>query len=81
MRPNQNETPLMYGIVQGVFFAVVWGAAMWFGVWRKDGMSIEIAIGAAVAAGVLFGIAMGFVRHYRNRKSGNGDGPDSNPSA
>lgn len=42
----------------GSFFALSWGAAMWWWLWRDSGMSLQVAAIGAALAGLLFGLAM-----------------------
>jgi hypothetical protein len=45
----------------GVYFAVAWGAGMWVAVWSRQGMPLWLVLGAAVLAGILFGLSLAVV--------------------
>jgi membrane associated rhomboid family serine protease len=50
-------------LATGTWFAVVWGAIMWFAAWARRGMSVGTAISTAIAAGTIFGLLMAY--YYR----------------
>jgi len=52
----------------GVFFGVLWGALMWVISWR--GGSVEVAIAASAAAGLLFGLMMAGCCRWKAAKLG-----------
>jgi len=57
-------TTLFYG----GFFALFWGVIMWFFTWSESGMSPTGAAGAALFAGVLFGLIMASYYSWGRRK-------------
>lgn len=54
--------------VTGTFFALTWGVAMWFLIWRDDGAPPSFAFAASALAGVLHGVSMAaFYAHGRKK--------------
>lgn len=51
----------------GIWFASSWGILMWFWIWRSQNMPLSMAVMAALAAGVFFGITMAW-SYARKRK-------------
>ena len=67
--------PLMAGfalnaLFMGGFFGVAWGLGMWLLFWRGQGLPSGLALVAAIAAGVLFGLAMAWVLRRQARRHG-----------
>jgi len=50
------------------WFSVGWGTLMWLTVWSRETMSGLMAFGAALFAGVLFGLSMAAYYRYGARK-------------
>lgn len=55
-------------LICGCFFGPIWGLTMYLLVWRTDGMPLTIVLGATVAAGALFGLAMATVFRRQARR-------------
>jgi hypothetical protein len=52
----------------GAYFGTAWGVVMWLVQWSRRGMPPSIAAGAAVTAGVLFGLCMAvYFRHVARK--------------
>lgn len=60
-RPPHYSKPLNIFVLNGVYFALVWGVLMWFLFWSHDQMSAAVAIITSIVAGALFG---GFMNLY-----------------
>lgn len=68
LRPSHYRDPVRHGVAMGVYFAVFWGTTMWLLVWSADGTPILLAMGAAVFAGVLFGVFMALSLAFGRRR-------------
>lgn len=68
LRPPHYRDPWRYGLGLGVHFAVTWGVLMWLFVWSAEGMPVPVAIGAASAAGVGFGLFMALHMAWGRRR-------------
>ncbi|MGB7196123.1 MAG: DUF6404 family protein [Collimonas pratensis] len=55
-------------LFNGIWFACVWGAIMWFAVWPQSGISGLHALLLAAIAGAVFGLAMAFYYRHGARK-------------
>jgi hypothetical protein len=60
VRPPLYHSFAMVAIIQGVLFAILYGAMMWYWEWRAEGYSILRAVIIAVLTGTFFGCAMAF---------------------
>ena len=52
----------------GTYFAIAWGAFMWVVIWSRQELPVGLALGSAVAAGVIFGLGMASYYAYGRRK-------------
>lgn len=52
----------------GTFFAIAWGAFMWVVVWPRRDLPWPLALAAAGAAGVMFGLGMASYYAYGKRR-------------
>ena len=68
LRPPHYRDPWRYGVGLWVYFAVTWGILMWLVVWSAQDMPILLAMGAAVFAGVLFGVFMAISLAFGRRR-------------
>ena len=68
LRPSHDRNPWRVGIAMGVYFTVFYGPSMWVLVWAAHGMPILLAMGAAVFAGVLFGVFMALSLAFSRRR-------------
>ena len=59
-------------LIFGSFFGTVWGTVMYLVLWRAQHMSLPIAVGMSLLAGLLFGLSMAaiFRRQARRLKLG-----------
>src|ERR1700692_1731967 len=55
-------------LLQGGYFAVVWGLFMWFFVWRD--LPLLATVATSLAAGVFFGATMAAYFYWRRRRLG-----------
>lgn len=60
--------PLM--LILGGFFALLWGAFMWFLIWGPEGKPIAPIIGAVVSAGLMFGATVAWLIQRPAKKMG-----------
>jgi len=54
----------------GIFYAVGWGASMYFFTWSKSAMSATAMLNSAGIAGILFGLALASYYAHGKRKHG-----------
>ena len=43
-------------LLWGGYFSIAWGMFMWLLVWSRQGVGVRLALGAAVGAGLTFGL-------------------------
>lgn len=68
-RPPLYASVLSNTISLGAIFAIVWGLLMYVFAWGASNVPIYVALGAAIIAGLLFGLLMAFFfRFVRRRK-------------
>lgn len=71
----KSVPPLYQGFLKttlrmGSFFGLAWGVFMWLFIWKQNGMPVSVAVTGAIAAGVLFGVAMAGYYAYMRKKHG-----------
>ncbi|MBQ5946522.1 DUF6404 family protein [Massilia sp. ST3] len=69
-RPPQFMSFVLTMLSFGAWFAVIWGAVMWFAFWSRDGKSLPVAAAMAAGAGLCYGLAMAFYYRRQRRKHG-----------
>ncbi|WP_027328413.1 DUF6404 family protein [Marinimicrobium agarilyticum] len=68
LRPPHYNTFWANTLFNGCWFCVLWGFAMWFLIWRNQGMPVLGALLAALFAGFLFGSMMAVYYRWSARK-------------
>ena len=70
VRPPHYKPFAANVLIYGWFFGLSWGIAMYWLIWRGQGMPVPVASGIALLAGLLFGILMStFTLWQRRSKS------------
>lgn len=54
-------------LVLGSGFALCWGAAMWWSLWRFTGIPFSEGLYRSLGAGLLFGLVMALFQRWRNK--------------
>jgi hypothetical protein len=55
-------------LLWGAWFAVIWSAIMWMGVWSRHHIAPQAALASACGAGLFFGLSMAGVHAYQRKK-------------
>ncbi len=68
IKPQFYYSDIPYFFSCAAYFSVVWGVLMWVVFQRSREISVNWAVGIALLAGVLFGLAMVVNNMYNRRK-------------
>lgn len=69
-RPPHYIPPITMFVIQSVFFAITFGTAMWFFVWRDEGFTFYAAAFASLIISIIFGGIMTILHMRARRKWG-----------